>query len=162
MTRAVAGALLALLASALLATTRAKCVGTAERPARELTLPKGGKFCLRLPRYLPNPEKALFGSNVFARTHNDTVRRASGSASDGRPRPAAAPGHRPPAAGGGARSAAARHRSADALASLLPATSLAPPRPIFWQCGLYSIVLHADDPAGVGPDPHVHYVGARR
>lgn len=70
--------LLAVVGLAFASTVSAKCVGTAERPAHLITLDKGGSFCLRLPRYLPNPEKALAGTASFPRTVKDTVRAAEG------------------------------------------------------------------------------------
>ena len=65
--------LVALLASAALVYVSAECTGTPERPAHLLTLTNGQNFCLKLPRYLPNPVKADFGGASFARTSNDTV-----------------------------------------------------------------------------------------
>jgi hypothetical protein len=50
----------------------APCIGTAERPARFITLSNGQTFCLRLPRLLKNPELDVLGSKKFARTYDDT------------------------------------------------------------------------------------------
>jgi hypothetical protein len=50
----------------------ASCVGTTERPARLITLSSGHTFCLRLPRFLKNPEMDVLGTKKFARTYQDT------------------------------------------------------------------------------------------
>jgi hypothetical protein len=50
----------------------APCIGTAERPARLITLSNGQTFCLRLPRFLKTPELDVLGTKKFARTYDDT------------------------------------------------------------------------------------------
>lgn len=72
MDRRAACLLALLLALALAPDASAKCEGTAERPAYLLTLGNKAKFCLRMPRYLPNPVKADYGTASFGRTVNDT------------------------------------------------------------------------------------------
>lgn len=47
------------------------CEGTTARPVRKITLPSGEVFCLRLPRFLKNPELDVLGNKQFVRTWND-------------------------------------------------------------------------------------------
>lgn len=49
-----------------------KCIGTTERPVRQIKLPSGEIFCLRLPRFLKNPELDVLGTKKFVRTWGDT------------------------------------------------------------------------------------------
>ncbi|WIA38506.1 hypothetical protein OEZ86_001828 [Tetradesmus obliquus] len=48
------------------------CVAKDDRAVRLITLANGQTFCLRMPRYLKNPELDVLGKKKFARTFDDT------------------------------------------------------------------------------------------